>query len=43
MASASQGEKKATWSRTQVLRRLTQAGFGLFIIVSSIRHHIVTT
>ena len=42
MTSASQGVKKATWSRTQVLRRLTQAGFGLFIIVSSIRHHVVT-
>ena len=43
MASASQAAKKGTWSRTQVLRRLTQAGFGLFIIVSSIRHNIVTT
>ena len=43
MTSASQGVKKTTWSRTQVLRRLTQAGFGLFIIASSIRHHLVTT
>jgi polyferredoxin len=28
---------------SRLLRRLTQAGFGLFIIVSSIRHYVVTT
>ena len=43
MAGASQSVKRATWSRTQLLRRLTQAGFGLFIIVSSLRHNIITT
>ena len=31
------------WSRTQLLRRLTQLGFGLFIVISSIRHHLVTS
>ena len=30
-------------SRTQLLRRLTQLGFALFIIVSSVRHHVVTS
>lgn len=35
--------KSAGWSRTQLLRRLTQVGFGLFIIVSSIRHNVVAT
>ena len=43
MASASRSVKQSTWSRTKVLRRLTQAGFGLFIIISSIRHNVVTT
>jgi polyferredoxin len=43
MASASQPVKRTTRPRTQLLRRLTQAGFGLFIIVSSARHHIATT
>lgn len=43
MAFASRRTKNASWSRTQVLRRLSQVGFGLFIIVSSIRHNIVTT
>jgi NapH/MauN family ferredoxin-type protein len=35
--------RKANRPRTQIARRLTQAGFGLFIIVSSIRHNVVTT
>jgi len=43
MASASQLVKRAVRNRTQLLRRLTQAGFGLFIISSSIRHYLVTT
>jgi len=30
-------------NRTRLLRRLTQAAFGLFIIYSSIRHYMVTT
>jgi polyferredoxin len=30
-------------SRTQLLRRLTQAGFGLFILVTSILHNVVTS
>jgi NapH/MauN family ferredoxin-type protein len=30
-------------SRTQLLRRLTQVAFGLFIVISSIRHHLVTS
>ena len=40
MATAS---NKTSRSYTQLLRRLTQLGFGLFIIVSSIRHNVVTT
>jgi len=43
MASASPPARRASRSRTQVLRRLTQAGFGLFIIVSSIRHYLATS
>jgi polyferredoxin len=43
MALASKTSKSAGWSRTQLLRRLTQVGFGLFIIVSSLRHNLVTT
>ncbi len=43
MATASQPGKKAGWSRTQLLRRLTQAGFGLFVLVSSVRHHLATS
>jgi hypothetical protein len=35
--------KSSKRSRTQMLRRLTQAGFGLFIVVSSIRHGVVTS
>ncbi len=35
--------RKVNWPSTQLLRRLTQVGFGLFIIVSSIRHNVVTT
>ncbi len=43
MATAGPPVKKAARSRTRLLRRLTQAGFGLFIIASSIRHNLVTT
>jgi polyferredoxin len=39
MSRASRGSR---WPRTQVLRRVSQAGFGLFIVISSIRHHLVT-
>ena len=35
--------KELKHNRTRLLRRLTQAGFGLFIIVSSIRHYVVTS
>jgi len=41
MAVSRQEKKKAGPSRTQLLRRLTQAGFGLFILVSSVRHYVV--
>jgi|GEM_PF-4644406 len=40
MATAS---RKVHWPRTQLLRRMTQVGFGLFIIISSVRHNVVTT
>ena len=40
MATAS---RKVQWPRTQLLRRMTQVSFGLFIIVSSIRHNVITT
>jgi polyferredoxin len=43
MAVAGQLPKQRVRSRTQLLRRLTQAGFGLFIIISSIRHNMATT
>jgi polyferredoxin len=43
MAIVSQAGKRGARSRTQVLRRLTQAAFGLFILISSIRHHLVTS
>ncbi|MFN2186513.1 MAG: 4Fe-4S binding protein [Anaerolineae bacterium] len=43
MASSSQPVKSPNRSRTRLLRRLTQAGFGLFIVGSSIRHYLVTT
>jgi polyferredoxin len=43
MASSSQSVKSATRFRTRLLRWLTQAGFGLFIIGSSIRHYLVAT
>jgi polyferredoxin len=35
--------KELKHSHSRLLRRLSQAGFGLFIIVSSIRHHVVTS
>jgi polyferredoxin len=35
--------KELKHNRTRLLRRLTQTGFGLFIIVSSIRHYLVTS
>jgi len=40
MTRLRQGSKR---SRTRLLRRLTQAAFGLFIIVSSILHYTVTS
>ena len=43
MADSSEPSRAAVRSRTQLLRRLTQTGFGLFIVVSSIRHYLVTT
>jgi polyferredoxin len=43
MTSARQVPGRRRWHSTQVLRRLTQLGFGLFIIISSIRHHIVAS
>ena len=42
MAIAGRLPKLNVTSRTQLLRRLTQAGFGLFIIISSIRHNLVS-
>ena len=36
-------EGRSDRSRTQHLRRLTQLGFALFIIISSVRHHVVTS
>ena len=41
MASIVKSFKNAGWTPVRLLRRLTQAGFGLFIIVSSIRHNVV--
>ena len=35
--------KKDKRSRTRLLRRLTQAGFGLFILTTSVLHYTVTT
>jgi polyferredoxin len=35
--------KELKHNRTRLLRRLTQTGFGLFIIISSIRHYLVTS
>jgi ferredoxin len=43
MATARLSPGKSEIPRSRVLRRLTQVGFGLFIIVSSIRHHLVTS
>ena len=43
MTSARQVREKPRWRSTQLPRRLTQLGFGLFIFVSSIRHHVVTS
>jgi len=34
--------RRSGTTRTQWLRRLTQAGFSLFILVSSVRHYLVT-
>jgi len=42
MAAAGRFQRKPGWSRTQLLRRLSQFGFGLFAI-SSIRHNLVTS
>jgi polyferredoxin len=43
MTRASQASKRSRRPRSQVLRRVSQAGFGLFIIVSSIRHNLATS
>jgi hypothetical protein len=43
MASTTPTHQKPGPSRTQWLRRASQAGFGLFILVSSLRHHLVTS
>ncbi len=43
MAFSNRKLGKGWQSRAQLLRRLSQAGFGLFIIVSSIRHNVVTS
>ena len=43
MATARLSPGKSEIPRSRALRRLTQAGFGLFIIVSSIRHNLVTS
>ena len=43
MAVPSRARKGASWSRIRILRRLTQAGFALFIIASSIRHYVATS
>ena len=43
MAVMTRPRKGSKRSRTRLLRRLTQAAFGLFIIVSSILHYTVTS
>ena len=43
MATSSRTGRRMEITPTQVLRRLTQTGFGLFILISSIRHNVVTT
>ena len=43
MATTRLSPGKSEIPRSRVLRRLTQVGFGLFIIVSSIRHNLVTS
>ena len=43
MAVMPRSRKGSKRSRTRLLRRLTQAAFGLFIIVSSILHYTVTS
>jgi len=43
MAVMTRLRKGSKRSRTRLLRRLTQAAFGLFIIVSSILHYVVTS
>lgn len=43
MKVAGRIRRKPGWSRMQLLRRLTQFGFGLFIVISSIRHNLVTS
>jgi polyferredoxin len=41
MEKKTPGRGRLGRSRTQMLRRLTQTGFGLFILVSSVRHYLV--
>jgi len=43
MAVMTRLRKGSKRSRTRLLRRLTQAAFELFIIVSSILHYVVTS
>jgi ferredoxin len=43
MKLATQPRGKLRWPGSQTLRRLTQLGFGLFIIVSSLRHNLIST
>lgn len=43
MAVTTKSRKGSKQSRTRLLRRLTQAAFGLFIVVSSILHYTVTS
>ena len=43
MAAMTRPRKGSKRSRTRLLRRLTQAAFGLFIVVSSILHYTVTS
>lgn len=41
MTLASRVQERLRGRRTQLARRLTQLGFGLFIVISSIRHNVV--
>ena len=43
MTVIDQLQGKLGLSRTQLLRRLTQLGFGLFVVISSLRHNLVTS